>query len=106
MKTQFTEAETEEPGFASSTILQEKPAKLLVGIKEINNTLNEETAYASTLQHKAETQYSHTIKTLQQLEDEGLIRKRKNGRRKEVMLTKDGEEIVENLQNIIEVQEA
>lgn len=75
--------------------LHEKPVKILVGLKSNNNI-----SYASTLAKAADCTYSHTVKILEYFKKIGLVVFEKKGRVKYIKLTKSGEDIAEDLENI------
>jgi DNA-binding MarR family transcriptional regulator len=69
-----------------------KPVKLMVRLKD-PTTEN----YASALASQADCTYSHAVRIIQKMEEEDLIETEKKGRRKQIELTVEGEEIAENL---------
>lgn len=75
--------------------LHEKPAKILIGLKTDNNR-----SYASTLAKTADCTYSHTVKILEHFKRIGLVVFEKKGRVKYIKLTKPGEDIANDLENI------
>jgi len=75
--------------------LHEKPVKILVGLKSNNNI-----SYASTLAKAADCTYSHTVKILEYFKKIGLVVFEKKGRVKYIKLTKSGEDIACDLENI------
>ncbi len=75
--------------------LHEKPVKILIGLKSNNNI-----SYASTLAKTADCTYSHTVKILEYFKKIGLVVFEKKGRVKYIKLTKSGEDIAEDLENI------
>lgn len=75
--------------------LHEKPVKILIGLKSNNNI-----SYASTLAKVADCTYSHTVKILEYFKKIGLVVFEKKGRVKYIKLTKSGEDIAEDLENI------
>lgn len=68
--------------------LNEKPVKLMVKLHD-RSTEN----YASALSTEIDSTYSHTVKTLQKMEDFGLLRFSQDGRKKVAKLTEEGESI-------------
>jgi len=72
-----------------------KPALLLVALKRIARA-----RYGSILAKEVDCTYSHAVKILQQLEKLGLVVFEKQGRIKLIKLTKKGQEISENIENI------
>jgi predicted transcriptional regulator len=74
---------------------REKPAMMLV---ELKNSKSE--VYASSLAKHIDCTYSHVVKILQQMEQEGLIKFDKQGRLKLLELTKKGADIADNIDRI------
>ncbi len=75
--------------------LHEKPVKILIGLKADNNK-----SYASTLAKTADCTYSHTVKILEYFKKIGLVVFEKKGRVKYIKLTKMGEDIAGDLENV------
>lgn len=76
--------------------LREKPVKIFTGLRS-----SKAPVYATILSKEADCTYSHTIKILNTFKKLGLVRFKKTGRIKEVMLTKSGKEIAQNLDAVI-----
>lgn len=72
-----------------------KPAMMLVALKRMARA-----RYGSVLAKEVDCTYSHAVKILQSLEKLGLIQFEKKGRIKLIKLTKKGQEIAENIENI------
>lgn len=72
-----------------------KPAMMLVALKRMARA-----RYGSVLAKEVDCTYSHAVKILQSLERLGLIVFEKKGRIKLIKLTKKGQEIAENIENI------
>lgn len=72
-----------------------KPALMLVALKRISRA-----RYGSILAKEVDCTYSHAVKILQRLEKVGLVMFEKKGRIKLIKLTKKGQEIAENIENI------
>ncbi len=72
-----------------------KPAMMLVVLKRIARI-----RYGSVLAKEVDCTYSHAVKILQGLERLGLVMFEKKGRIKLIKLTKKGQEIAENIENI------
>ena len=72
-----------------------KPAMMLVALKKIARA-----RYGSILAKEVDCTYSHAVKILQQLEALGLVNFEKKGRIKLIKLTKKGQEIADNIENI------
>lgn len=75
-----------------------KPAMMLVALKKIARA-----RYGSILAKEVDCTYSHAVKILQQLEVLGLVGFEKKGRIKLIKLTKRGQEIADNIENIKKV---
>lgn len=75
--------------------LHEKPAKLLIKIKE-----GQGKKYASILSKEVDCTYSHCIRILQEMKKQGLVSFEKGGRTKTVKMTKFGEDIAFAMENI------
>jgi len=79
-----------------SFFINQKPVKILVNIN------NEFTGnYASELSSEVDATYSHTVRILHQLEDYNLVESKKDGRKKVVELTEEGEEIAEGCGDLL-----
>lgn len=87
-------------GELESMFMHEKPARLLVKIKEGKGE-----KYASILSKEVDCTYSHCIRILQEMHKLGLIEFEKGGRTKKVQLTKSGEDIAFALENIFRLFE-
>jgi len=72
-----------------------KPALMLVALKRMTRA-----RYGSILAKEVDCTYSHAVKILQTLERLGLVLFEKKGRTKLIKLTKKGQEISENIENI------
>lgn len=72
-----------------------KPALLLVALKRLARA-----RYGSVLAKEVDCTYSHAVKILQQLEKLGLVIFEKKGRIKLIKLTKKGQEVADNIENI------
>jgi DNA-binding MarR family transcriptional regulator len=72
-----------------------KPALMLVALKKMSRA-----RYGSLLAKEVDCTYSHAVKILQSLEDLGLVVFEKKGRMKLIKLTKKGQEIAENIDNV------
>jgi len=72
-----------------------KPALMLVALKRISRA-----RYGSILAKEVDCTYSHAVKILQSLERLQLVMFEKKGRIKLIKLTKKGQEIAENIENI------
>ncbi|MEK6889507.1 MAG: winged helix DNA-binding protein [Nanoarchaeota archaeon] len=72
-----------------------KPALMLVALKKMSRA-----RYGSLLAKEVDCTYSHAVKILQSLERLGLVIFEKKGRTKLIKLTKKGQEIADNIENI------
>lgn len=81
-----------------SFFINEKPVKILVNIKS-GFTDN----YASELSSEVDATYSHTVRILHQLEDLDLVESKKDGRKKIVQLTDEGEKIAKSCGDLLSV---
>jgi len=72
-----------------------KPALMLVALKRISRA-----RYGSVLAKEVDCTYSHAVKILQGLEKLDLVGFEKKGRVKLIKLTKKGQEIASNIENI------
>lgn len=80
--------------------LHVKPAKILVGLVR-----GHDTKYASVLSKEADCTYSHTVKILDQFKAHGLIEFRKEGRKKLIELTDEGEDVANSMADLIDSME-
>ena len=74
---------------------REKPAMMLVNLKNANNEV-----YASSLAKSVDCTYSHVVKILQEMEKAGIVTFVKQGRLKIIALTKKGQDIAEHIDNV------
>lgn len=74
---------------------RKKPALMLVALKKSSRI-----RYGSILAKEVDCTYSHAVKILQGLERLGLVGFEKKGRIKLIKLTKKGQEIADNIDNI------
>ncbi len=72
-----------------------KPALMLISLKKISRA-----RYGSMLAKEVDCTYSHAVKILQTLERLGLVSFEKKGRIKLIKLTKKGEKIADNIEEI------
>jgi DNA-binding MarR family transcriptional regulator len=78
-----------------NVFFRRKPAMMLVNLK---NSKGE--TYASSLAKQIDCTYSHVVKILQEMEKSRLINFNKQGRLKLLTLTKEGEQVAENIEKI------
>lgn len=76
--------------------LNKKPVDLLIELDR-----QEKRNYASALSKDADVTYSHTVKCLQKMEKHGLVEFERKGRKKEINLTDQGDEIAGNLFDLV-----
>jgi len=76
--------------------LREKPVMMLVKLKNFNKP-----RYASLLAKEVDCTYSHTVRILQILENNNLIRFVKKGRIKIIELTEIGDEIAKIMESLL-----
>ncbi len=77
---------------SESLFLNVKPVKILVSLNDPSTK-----SYASAISKKVDCTYSHAVRILQRMEDEGRVISEKKGRRKEIQLTEKGEKIAKPL---------
>ena len=77
------------------TFFREKPAMMLV---ELLNAKSE--VYASSLAKSIDCTYSHVVKILQEMEQEGLVNFDKQGRLKLLALTKKGQDVASRIDDV------
>lgn len=77
------------------TFFREKPAMMLVELKNAKSSV-----YASSLAKNIDCTYSHVVKILQEMEQEGLVNFDKQGRLKLLTLTKKGQDIASNIDDV------
>lgn len=80
--------------------LHEKPARLLIKIKEGNGH-----KYASILSKEVDCTYSHCIRILQNMKTLGLVTFEKGGRTKKITMTKFGEDVAFAMENVFRLFE-
>lgn len=76
--------------------LHRKPVELMVKLDSKSRN-----CYASALSSDIDATYSHTVKILQRMEDHGLVKFEKEGRKKTIELTSMGEEIAVKLRKLL-----
>jgi len=76
--------------------LHEKPARLLLSVKS-----GSKRRYASNLAKEVDCTYSHCVRILKDMEKMGLITFEKKGRIKLVGLTKLGEDVSFQIENLM-----
>ncbi|MDY6769799.1 MAG: winged helix DNA-binding protein [Candidatus Nanohaloarchaea archaeon] len=82
--------------------LHRKPARILVGLVRGDGD-----KYASVLSKEADCTYSHTVKILDQFEENGLIEFTEEGRKKLIELTDRGERLADRMNDLMqEIDEA
>lgn len=85
-----------------SIVLKEKPSKVLISIKQINQKASnqKDLAYSRKVSSKIDATDSHTIDILNKFVDEGIVEKTKAGRRNVLTLTDKGEKIADALNEV------
>ncbi len=83
------------PGTLEDLLLRDKPAKILISLKTSKDSM-----YATILSRETNCTYSHTIKILNVLRDQGLVQFDKVGRIKKVKLTPEGWDVAQNLESL------
>lgn len=83
------------PSLLEDLLLRDKPAKILISLKTSKDSI-----YATILSRETNCTYSHTIKILNVLRNQGLVEFEKVGRIKEVKLTQDGWDVAQNLESL------
>jgi DNA-binding MarR family transcriptional regulator len=79
-----------------SFFINQKPVRILVNLHS-DFTDN----YASALSSEVDATYSHTVRILHKLEDFNLVESEKEGRKKVVDLTEDGEEVAKKCGDLL-----
>ena len=80
----------------SSIFLNEKPVQALIKIRRTREDI-----YCSVVARKIDSTYAHTVKIIQELEDEGYLTSEKKGRRKILELTEKGQDMAELFDRIV-----
>ncbi|MEK6894073.1 MAG: hypothetical protein AABX10_01270 [Nanoarchaeota archaeon] len=86
---------TQKPKDSFDVFFRRKPALMLVSLKKLTRA-----RYGSILAKEVDCTYSHAVKILQMLEKLELVVFEKKGRIKLIKLTKRGEEVANNIDNI------
>lgn len=79
-------------------LLHSKPVKILV---QLNNPSRDN--YPSQIAKDIDCTYSHAVRTLQRLEEQGLIESEKSGRKKHLKLTEKGKKIAKALSELLHI---
>ena len=85
----------QKPKDSFYVFFRRKPALMLVALKKLTRA-----RYGSILAKEVDCTYSHAVKILQMLEKLELVVFEKKGRIKLIKLTKRGEEVANNIENI------
>lgn len=80
--------------------LNEKPVMTLVVIRR-----HRDDVYCSVVSKRIDTTYAHTVKIISKLEDKGLIKSEKKGRKKFLKLTDKGEEYADLFIDLLDLLE-
>jgi DNA-binding PadR family transcriptional regulator len=84
-------------------MVEETPREILFNIQPYKSILflrSEGTSYASEISSTCDTTYSHSVKIMNRLLDQGLVDAVKKGRKKEYTLTENGKELADHLREI------
>lgn len=84
-----------------SFFLHLKPVKILVRLSDPSAD-----NYASALSTRVDCTYSHTVRIIQQMEEFGLVRSQKKGRKKEIELTEKGRNAADALSDLLQALKA
>jgi DNA-binding transcriptional ArsR family regulator len=76
-------------------LLHKKPVDTILALAELKET------YASVISKKTECTYPYTLKILEELEQNGLVEFKKEGRIKEVKLTRHGVDVAHDLVGLV-----
>ncbi len=79
---------------------RKKPALMLIALRRISRA-----KYGSILAKEVDCTYSHAVKILQILEEQGLVVFEKKGRIKIIKLTKKGGEVASHIETVKELLE-
>lgn len=88
--------EQKRSGILWDLLLRDKPARILLSLKTSKGSI-----YATILSRETNCTYSHTIKILEILKEQGLVEFEKVGRIKKVQLTPDGWDVAQGLETLI-----
>jgi DNA-binding MarR family transcriptional regulator len=83
-------------GEKEELFLKLKPARILVQIND-PQTGN----YTSKVAREVDCTYSHAVRIIQRLEEQGLVETEKEGRKKMLKLTAPGQQIAETLSHLM-----
>ncbi len=81
-------------------IFREKPAMMLIALKNNIEVNPKGDHYASNLAKNVDCTYSHVVKVLKVFEDNGLVKFEKKGRLKILKLTDKGSKVAELLTEV------
>lgn len=83
-------------------LLQEKPTKILLTLRRNSMKGN---LQKNELARETDTTKSHTMRTIDDMEEQGLVKQQKQGRSKKVSLTKKGKKVSKHLAKIGEIEQ-
>ncbi len=83
-------------GEKEELFLKLKPARILVELNDPNTD-----SYTSQIAQEVDCTYSHAVRIIQRLEEEGLVESEKEGRKKILKLTAKGQQIAETLSHLL-----
>ncbi|MFT4309469.1 MAG: hypothetical protein ACMXYL_03200 [Candidatus Woesearchaeota archaeon] len=81
-------------------IFREKPALMLINLKNTAISGAKTNHYASNLAKSVDCTYSHVVKVLKMFEKHNLVRFEKKGRLKILTLTEKGSQVAEHLSSV------
>ncbi|WEL19074.1 winged helix DNA-binding protein [Candidatus Nanohalococcus occultus] len=79
--------------------LKEKPARALVALRQ-----SREEMYLRLVSKKIDCTYAHTVKIIAMMKEHGLVKVRKQGRKKILELTEDGERYADCLVSMQDIE--
>ena len=79
-----------------SHFLRKKPTKILINLNK-----NDKIKYASVIAKEVDCTYSHTVRILNTMEKNNLVKFDKKGRLKTITLTATGKKISEHLEKVV-----
>ena len=91
MDNNISAPDNEESEHQYSKFINEKPFKILA-VLENESTEN----YGQAIRDQVDSTYSHTLKTLKQFEEDGLVESEQKGRKKIYRLTEEGRELADD----------
>jgi predicted transcriptional regulator len=80
--------------------IKEKPVMTVLSIHKSRSE-----TYPSKISQKIDSTYSHTINIISELEENGIVETKKEGRKRLVKLTDKGKEYAEILEKLVDMEE-